>query len=106
MARPRSERAHDQVLEAAIQLFSERGIDSTSIDAIAEMSGVSKATIYKHWADKDALCLEALARAHAVDERLSQDTGDPRADIIALLGRGASERRTDLRNRLMPHLIS
>ena len=39
-----------------MQLFSERGIDATSMDAIAETSGVSKATIYKHWQDKDALC--------------------------------------------------
>ena len=69
MARPRSERAHDQVLEAAIQLFSERGIDSTSIDAIAEMSGVSKATIYKHWADKDALLLEMMAHVHGLRAR-------------------------------------
>jgi AcrR family transcriptional regulator len=106
MARPRSVRAHDQVLEAAIQLFAERGIDATSIDAIAETSRVSKATIYKHWVDKDALALEALARAHAMDERLSQDTGDPRADIIALLGRGATQSRKDLRNKLMPHLMS
>src|SRR5262245_17418683 len=106
MARPRSERAHDQVLEAAIQLFSERGIDATSIDAIAETSGVSKATIYKHWADKDALALEALSRAHAMNERLSHETGDTRADIIAVLGRGTSERARELRAKLLPHLIS
>ncbi|HMV48309.1 MAG TPA: helix-turn-helix domain-containing protein, partial [Blastocatellia bacterium] len=62
MARPRSAQAHEQVLEAALRLFAERGIDATSMDAIAEASGVSKATIYKHWADKNTLCLEALAR--------------------------------------------
>ena len=60
MARPRSAQAHKKVLDAAVQLFSERGIDATSMDAIAEASGVSKATIYKHWQDKDALCLEVM----------------------------------------------
>ncbi|HJY08747.1 MAG TPA: helix-turn-helix domain-containing protein, partial [Bryobacteraceae bacterium] len=62
MARQRSTRAHDQVLDAALKLFSKRGIDSTSMDAIAGASGVSKATIYKHWPNKDALCLEVMAR--------------------------------------------
>ncbi len=55
MARPRSAQAHKKVLDAAVLLFSERGIDATSMDAIAETSGVSKATIYKHWQDKDEL---------------------------------------------------
>ena len=68
-ARRRSARAHEQVLEAALELFAERGIDATSMDAIAEASGVSKATIYKHWADKDALCLEAMAHVHGWTNR-------------------------------------
>ena len=53
MGRPRSEQAHVRVLEAAAGLFADQGIDATSMDAIAEASGVSKATIYKHWPDKE-----------------------------------------------------
>ena len=63
-----SQRAHAKVLEAATELFAERGIDATSVDAIAALSGVSKATVYKHWADKDALCLEALAHLFEHDQ--------------------------------------
>ena len=55
MTRGLSERAHQKVLEAATELFAQRGIDGTSLDAIAAASGVSKATIYKHWMDKEAL---------------------------------------------------
>ena len=40
------------MLEASLSLFAKDGIDATSMDAIAEVSGVSKATIYKHWHDK------------------------------------------------------
>jgi AcrR family transcriptional regulator len=36
---------------SSLALFGERGIDAASMDAIAEKSGVSKATIYKHWQD-------------------------------------------------------
>ena len=37
--RPRSRKAHNKVLDAAIELFAVRGIDGTSMDAIAEASG-------------------------------------------------------------------
>jgi AcrR family transcriptional regulator len=62
MARGLSERANQNVLETAAELFADPGIDGTSMDAIAVASGVSKATIYKHWADKEALCLEVLVK--------------------------------------------
>jgi AcrR family transcriptional regulator len=86
MVRPRSEEAHRKVLEAAARLFAERGLDGTSMDAIAEASTVSKATIYKHWTDKDALCLEVLGYIHGLDEpRPAFESGDFRADLIAQL---------------------
>jgi hypothetical protein len=61
MPRTRSASAHRRVIEAALELIGENGVDSTSMDAIAGRSGVSKATIYKHWADKDALLLELIS---------------------------------------------
>ena len=107
MVRPRSARAHDNVLKAALQLFADRGIDATSMDAIAESSGVSKATIYKHWPDKDALCLEVMMCLHASDAP-QVDIGhkDLRADLVAVLSHRPSERHADLRMRVMPHLMA
>ena len=58
MARTPSKQAHNKVLEASLELFAEQGIDATSMDAISEASGVSKATIYKHWKDKGDLALK------------------------------------------------
>jgi AcrR family transcriptional regulator len=98
VARPRSERAHERVLEAATTLFGERGLDATSMDAIAEASGVSKATIYNHWPDKDALCLEVMTRVYGVDRPPAAASASPdvRAAIIALLAQqpfgGGAER--------------
>src|SRR4030095_12163988 len=66
--RPRSARAHRSVLDATVALFAERGIDGTSMDAIARASAVSKATIYKHWPNKDALALEMLDHLHRLDD--------------------------------------
>src|ERR1700724_1221742 len=107
MARPRSVKAHKQVLEAAVQLFSERGIDATSMDAIAEMSGVSKATIYKHWQDKDALCLEVMGYLHGLDEEPPVfDSGDLRADLIAQLRYQPAADRQALREKMTPDMIA
>jgi AcrR family transcriptional regulator len=105
MARPRSARAHEDVLDAALQLFAARGIDTTSMDAIAEASGVSKATIYKHWPDKDRLCLEVLAHVHGT-AAAEPNSGDLRADLIVALSHRPRERHAELRMRMMPHLMA
>ena len=107
MARTRSVEAHRKVLEGAIQLFAEHGIDATSMDAIAEISGVSKATIYKHWRDKDALCLEVLSQLHGLNEKLPTfDSGDFRADLIAQLRYQPAREHQEMRERITPHMIA
>ncbi|HEX4019837.1 MAG TPA: TetR/AcrR family transcriptional regulator [Acidobacteriaceae bacterium] len=107
MSRPRSTAAHKKVLESAAGLFAERGIDSTSMDAIAEVSGVSKATIYKHWTDKDELCLEVLSYLHGLHEEApTYDSGDLRADLIAQLRYEPAPEKRAMRERIMPHLIA
>jgi AcrR family transcriptional regulator len=104
MARGPSARAHNQVLDAAIELFSGRGIDNTTMDAISEASGVSKATIYKHWSDKDQLALDVLAR---LSSDLPQfDSGDVKEDIVQLLDHRAPESRCELQNRMVPHFMA
>ena len=105
--RPRSIEAHEKVLDAAVQLFADRGIDGASIDSIAAASGVSKATIYKHWADKNALALEVLGRVHGLDRKPEEfDSGDLLRDLIDFLNRKPPEEYARLRDRLMPHLIA
>jgi AcrR family transcriptional regulator len=107
MARGLSQRAHHKVLEAALNLFAEKGIDATSVDAIAAASGVSKATIYKHWADKDALCMEVMVYIHELDEGPPDvDSGDLKADLVSYLVYEPPPRKADLQKRIMPHLIA
>lgn len=42
-------------MEAARELFYARGVESTSVDDIAEASGLTKPTLYRHFPSKDAL---------------------------------------------------
>lgn len=106
MPRPKSTHAHSEVLKAAIVLMAERGIDSTSMDAIAQRANVSKATIYNHWHDKEALILEAMADLHGHHARPVFDTGDTHADMIAVLSHQPPRARAALQDRIMPHLIA
>jgi AcrR family transcriptional regulator len=92
-------------LDAAFQLMAERGVEGTSMDAIAVASGVSKATIYKHWADKDALLLEMMAEANGLHNRPRFDSGSTRADMLAVLSYRPSE-RAEFRERIMPHFMA
>lgn len=107
MPRGLSERAHNKVLEAATELFAERGIDATSVDAIAAASGVSKATIYKHWVDKDALCLGVMEYVHNLDAGPPEvNSGDLKADLKAFLKYEPSNKKAAVLQKLTPHLIA
>jgi AcrR family transcriptional regulator len=107
MVRTRSTQAHHKVLEATLALFVERGIDTTSMDAIAVRSGVSKATIYKHWQDKDALALEALSPLFGLDEAPPRfDSGDLRQDLVDALTYQPAPESQELKNRVMPHVMA
>jgi AcrR family transcriptional regulator len=107
MARTRSPEAHEKVIKAALALFGERGIDATSMDAIAHASGVSKATIYKHWVDKEALLMEVMLHAHGIDaEPEEPDTGDLARDLATVLSRKPPAEFEQARNRMMPALIA
>jgi TetR/AcrR family transcriptional repressor of mexJK operon len=58
--RPRDSAKTEAILTAATRLFMERGLDATSMDAIAEAAGVSKATIYARFAVKEDLLRAAI----------------------------------------------
>ena len=48
-----------EILEAALELFSVQGYEATSISQIAEVVGIRKASLYSHFENKQAI-LDAL----------------------------------------------
>lgn len=105
MPRSRSASAHRKVLDTAIELIAEQGIEATSMDAIAGRSGVSKATIYKHWLDKDALLLEVMAMVNGLHARPRFDSGNTRADLLAVLVYRPCE-HAEMREKILPHFMA
>lgn len=59
--RPKDEAKRAAIFGAAQRLFLQHGLQGTSMDAIAAEAGVSKLTVYSHFADKDALFKEVIA---------------------------------------------
>jgi AcrR family transcriptional regulator len=104
MARTQSLEAHEKVLSATGVLIAEHGVNGFSMDSIARSSGVSKATIYKHWPDKEALCLETAKRLAGVIP--SFDSGNSREDLIALLQHLARRKKAPAWSRIWPRLMT
>ncbi len=53
--RPFDPQKMESIISTAQRLFAENGFERTTIDAIAEMSGVTKMTIYSHFKSKEEL---------------------------------------------------
>jgi AcrR family transcriptional regulator len=83
--RPRSERAHKAILEAAGELLLQSGLDSVGMDAIAMRAGVSKATIYRWWGSKELLALDALYETWAAAGPATRRSGTLRGELLGLV---------------------
>jgi AcrR family transcriptional regulator len=83
--RPRSQKAHKAVLDAAAELLLDQGLTAVSMDAVAKRAGVSKATIYRWWPTKETLALDALYTEWDTTRTRPRDTGSLRGDLLTLL---------------------
>ena len=75
--RRRNQAARQAVLDAAAELLSRPDGAATSIEEIAQASGVSKHTIYRWWPSKGAVLLDALV------EQARQEAGTAPAGVLA-----------------------
>ncbi|MEU0093753.1 TetR/AcrR family transcriptional regulator [Kribbella sp. NPDC006257] len=56
------ERRRPMILDAALEVFSERGYAGTTMQAVADAAGVTKPVVYDSFANRDELLLALLAR--------------------------------------------
>jgi AcrR family transcriptional regulator len=85
LAAERSELGAERILDAAAQLFADRGVRQPGMEDIARAAGCSRATVYRYFENKQALLRafvhrEALEITAQVTEQLDQRAGRP--DVV------------------------
>ncbi|WIM99662.1 TetR/AcrR family transcriptional regulator [Actinoplanes oblitus] len=100
---PRVLRSRASVLTSALALLAERGVAGTTIEAVAERSGVAKTTIYRQWDSQTTLVLDAFDSVLAAPS--DPATGSLRDDLVQLLTGFAEALRVSPATGLMFALI-
>ena len=75
------------ILEAAEQLFLERGFHGVTVDEIADAADVAVGSIYGHFESKEGLYIALLERALEVEEAAMAEAFDPDMSPIQQLFR-------------------
>lgn len=94
----------DAILEAAHELLGEQGYAAMSMDELAARVGVSKATLYQHFASKEELAINVIVQVMRFNENLLTSAPAGLAAVTRLeqaLQRGI-ERRAGLWALQMP----
>jgi AcrR family transcriptional regulator len=86
--RPRDPSRDEAIVEAAIEVLVREGYDRLTMEGVAAEAGVGKATLYRRWASKAELVIDAMATLKpAVD---SIDTGTLDGDIELMVAASCS----------------
>jgi AcrR family transcriptional regulator len=101
LRRRRKEARPDEIIDAALALFSEQGFAATKLEDVARRAGVSKGTLFVYFASKDELFRAVARRVLATHlDRLqtaSADLDRPLAELVpALLAQVARFGQTGL----------
>ena len=87
LGRRRDPAKDQQILDAAVEVLAETGFDGMTIDMVAARAGAGKATVYRRWASKNELVLDAVAclKKSDLDALQIPDTGSLRGDLVAMI---------------------
>ena len=105
----RADARPEEILDAALAEFTERGFDAARIEDVARRAGISKGGIYLYFESKQAL-LKALIEAKVAPiaqqaEALARaGEGDP-LNAMRLLGRMAAARIAEPKILAVPRLV-
>lgn len=107
--RRRSEARPDEVLDAALALFTQKGFDATRVEDIAKKAGLSKGAVYLYFPSKEALLDGLVQRAivPVADKALAslmQFNGHPREKLTFFL-RMLASRIVDAKMFAIPKII-
>jgi AcrR family transcriptional regulator len=101
---PRVLLSRERVLTTTLDLLMETGLGELTIDDISRRSGVAKTTIYRHWANRSALVIDACSRMTDGQET-APDTGSLQGDLRAILTSTAGLLATAKWSSILPSIV-
>jgi AcrR family transcriptional regulator len=81
---PRPRHTREQVVEAAVAIAGEQGLDAVTIRSVAARLGVGAMSLYSYVPDKQALIYDMVEHVSAELELPAEASGDWRADLRLL----------------------
>lgn len=87
LGRKRDHTRDPEILDAALEVLAETGYERMTVDMVATRAKAGKATVYRRWASKAELVIEAVAcmKQGDVDFDALPDTGTLRGDLVAMM---------------------
>ena len=101
---PRVLVSRERVLTTTLDLLTETGLGELTIDDISRRSGVAKTTIYRHWANRSALVIDACSRM-TDGAQAPPDTGSLEGDLSIILTDIADLLRTARWSSILPSIV-
>ena len=107
LGRKRDHTRDPEILDAALDVLAETGYDGMTIDMVAARAKAGKATLYRRWASKSELVLDAVACMKSTDVDLASppDTGTLRGDLVALV-KTPTIRESERKLKVMAGIVS
>ncbi|AMA73728.1 MULTISPECIES: TetR/AcrR family transcriptional regulator [Aneurinibacillus] len=68
---PRVKRTREKILQSAVEVFSQKGFQASTIREIARLAGVNDLTVYRHFESKEKLFNE-MFRRHSLFTEISE----------------------------------
>ena len=85
LGRKRDHTRDPEIMDAALDVLAETGYDGMTIDMVAARAKAGKATLYRRWASKGELVIDAVACMKRIDLDAIPDTGTLRGDLVAMI---------------------
>lgn len=103
--RPRDPQVDRAIIDAAVELLGDGGVEALSVDAVASRAGVSRASVYRRHQNRIDL-MEAAFNAVATTKPAPPDTGSVRSDLIEIVRRVHAALHDTDSGRLLPSMVS
>ena len=82
---PRTKRVRRLILDSAIQVLLEHGVEEVTATRVAEQADVARTTIYRHWPDQPSLLLATIDALTAPHDQPGARARAPETDVTTHL---------------------